>query len=523
MAIVEALAPGSDGRRRLGLRSPLGETPIGEITVATAEDVADAIRRARIAQKAWAARTVEERAAIVNRAIDAFLAHQEDIIATLRAETGKTRASSACSWRSCPACDFVNYWSMKAPKDLADHKRKLHGYLRPLKRLEIVYRPLGVVGVITPWNGPFSLATNPTAQALLAGNAVLLKPSEVTPESSAWAIRCFHEAGVPKDVVQVLYGDGETGAALVRGGVDKISFTGSVRTGTKIGIACAEQLMPCTLELGGKDAMIVCADANVERAARGAVFNSMLNTGQVCMGVERVYVMEEIADEFERMVREQVKALRYGPGEDVDVGAVFWDKQLDIIRHHVEDARKRGATIDIGGEIDRTQGVFYKPTHAHQRHARDGDHARGDLRPHRGHHARGQRGRGHPPGQRQRVRPERQRVDQGRGEGHPHRQADRGGLRVHQRRHAGLRRARGALRRPQEERPRLRERHGRAAQLQPRAAHRHRPLGPRQGGPLVPLHGQDPAQPRVHAEVRVRHQAAPLLQLRPAPPGPQRT
>jgi len=361
MAIVEALAPGSDGRRRLGLRSPLGETPIGEITVATADDVADAIRRARIAQKAWAARTVEERAAIVNRAIDAFLAHQEDIIATLRAETGKTRAE--CVFMEIlPACDFVNYWSTRAPKDLADHKRKIHGYLRPLKRLEIAYRPLGVVGVITPWNGPFSLATNPTAQALLAGNAVLLKPSEVTPESSAWAIKCFHEAGVPKDVVQVLYGDGETGAALVRGGVDKISFTGSVRTGTKIGIACAEQLIPCTLELGGKDAMIVCADANVERAARGAVFNSMLNTGQVCMGVERVYVMEEIADEFERMVREQVQALRYGPGEDVDVGAVFWDKQLDIIRHHVEDARKRGATIDIGGEIDRTKGVFYKPT-----------------------------------------------------------------------------------------------------------------------------------------------------------------
>lgn len=361
MAIVEALAPGSDGRRRLGLRSPLGETPIGEITVATAEDVAEAIRRARIAQKAWAARTIEERAAIVNRAIDAFLAHQEDIIATLRAETGKTRAE--CVFMEIlPACDFVNYWSARAPKDLADHKRKIHGYLRPLKRLEIVYRPLGVVGVITPWNGPFSLATNPTVQALLAGNAVLLKPSEVTPESSAWAVRCLHEAGVPKDVVQVLYGDGETGAALVRGGIDKISFTGSVRTGTKIGIACAEQLIPCTLELGGKDAMIVCADANVERAARGAVFNSMLNTGQVCMGVERVYVMNEIADEFERMVREQVKALRYGPGEDVDVGAVFWDKQLDIIKHHVEDARKRGATIDIGGEVDRTQGVFYKPT-----------------------------------------------------------------------------------------------------------------------------------------------------------------
>ncbi len=361
MAIVEALEPTPEGRRRLGLRSPLGEKPIGEITVATKEDVADAIRRARIAQKAWAARPVEERAAIVNRAIDGFLEHQEDIIATLRAETGKTRAE--CVFMEIlPSCDFINYWSARAPKDLAEHKRKMHGYLRPLKRLQIAYRPLGVVGVITPWNGPLSLATNPTAQALLAGNAVLLKPSEVTPESSAWAVRCFREAGVPEDLVQVLYGDGETGAALVSGGVNKISFTGSVRTGTKIGVACAEQLIPCTLELGGKDAMIVCADANVERAARGAVFNSMVNTGQVCMGVERVYVAEEVADEFERIAREQVEALRYGAGEDVDVGAVFWDKQLEIIRHHVDDARKKGANIQVGGDVDRSQGVFYKPT-----------------------------------------------------------------------------------------------------------------------------------------------------------------
>ena len=361
MAIVEALDRTPEGRRRLGLKSPLEGREIGEITVMTKEDVAEAIQRARRAQKAWAARSVEDRAKIVNRAIDAILEHKDEIVATLRAETGKTIPESVFM-EVLPSCDFINYWSHRAPKELAPHKRKMHGYLKPLKRLEIAYRPLGVVGVITPWNGPFSLAVNPTAQALLAGNAVLLKPSEVSPESSAWAVRCYREAGVPEDVVQVLYGDGETGAALVSGGVDKISFTGSVRTGKKIGVACAEQLIPCTLELGGKDAMIVCADANIERAARGAVFNSMLNTGQVCMGVERVYVVESVADEFERIVREQVAALRYGPGEDVDVGAVFWDRQLDIIKRHVEDARAKGAKIDVGGQLEEGAGLFFQPT-----------------------------------------------------------------------------------------------------------------------------------------------------------------
>ena len=160
-----------------------------------------------------------------------------------------------------------------------------------------------MVGIITPWNGPFSLAINPTVQAILAGNAVILKPSEVSPHSSEWAVRLLTEAGVPEGVVQVLHGDGETGAA------------------------------------------------------GGAVFNSMLNSGHVCMGVERVYVVESIADEFEERVKSIVSDLRYGTGEEVDLGSVFWDRQMSIIERHVEDARAKGAEIVVGGEADTTDGA----------------------------------------------------------------------------------------------------------------------------------------------------------------------
>ncbi len=361
MAIVEILPPSPEGRRRLGLSSPATREPVGEITVATPEDVRLAIERARKAQPAWAAKSIEERVAIISKAIDVLIAHQEDVVRTVRAETGKPRPE-ALAIEILPSCDFINYWCGRAPKDLADEWRGLHGYLRPMKKLLMMYRPLGVVGVITPWNGPFALSMNPTVQALLAGNTVIVKPSEVTPHSGGWAVKILHEAGVPEDVVQCLHGDGETGGALVNGAIDKISFTGSVRTGKKIAAACADRLLPCTLELGGKDAMIVCSDADVERAAGGAVFLSMFNTGQVCLGVERVYVVDSVADEFIAKVTEKAKAVRYGYGDDVDMGPLFWDRQLPIVERHVNDARERGARVLVGGESDTTNGCFYKPT-----------------------------------------------------------------------------------------------------------------------------------------------------------------
>jgi acyl-CoA reductase-like NAD-dependent aldehyde dehydrogenase len=361
MAIVQTLTPTDDGHRRLGLASPATREPVGEIVVTTPDEVTAAIARARAAQPAWAARPVKERAAILRRAVDVLISHQDEIVKTVQDETGKPRVE-ALAVEILPTCDFVNYWCRRAAKDLADQRVSLHGYLKPFKKLVLHYQPLGVVGVITPWNGPFVLSMNPVVQALLAGNAVALKPSEVTPHSGGWAAKVLHEAGVPEDVLQLLHGDGETGAALVNADIDKISFTGSVATGKKVAAACAERLIPCTLELGGKDAMIVCADADLERAAGGAVNLSMFNAGQVCIGVERIYVVESIADAFIKLVQEKATAVTYGPGAGKDVGPLFWDRQLDIVSRHVEDAKAKGATILVGGEADTDQGIFFQPT-----------------------------------------------------------------------------------------------------------------------------------------------------------------
>ncbi|MBQ6641507.1 MAG: aldehyde dehydrogenase family protein [Saccharopolyspora sp.] len=360
MAIVNPLPSATDGHRRLRLDSPVDQQCVGELDISSKDDVDQAISRARAAQTAWAARPVKERAAIVRSAVDELVARRDEIIATLQAETGKPRAE-ALAIEIVPACDFLNHWSSRAHRDLRDERRKVHGYIRPLKKLRIHYQPLGVVGVITPWNAPFVLSLNPVVQALLAGNGVVLKPSEMTPRSAEWAVRILHAAGVPEDLVQVVHGDGETGAALVDGEVDKISFTGSVPTGRTIAARSAQRLIPCTLELGGKDAMIVCADADLERAANGAVYLSMFNTGQVCLSVERIYVADEVADEFVRLVREKAAAISYGAG-DKDMGPLFSDKQLDVVTRHVRDAGEKGATIAVGGERGSAEGLYFQPT-----------------------------------------------------------------------------------------------------------------------------------------------------------------
>ena len=217
MAIVENLPAADDGRRRLGLRNTATNETVREITVNTADDVAAALTRAQAAQRRWAKVPVAERAKIVRRSLGLLVEHRHEIVEGICADTGKTRAD-ALMIEIIAACDFINHWCAKAVEDLSDEVVKTHGFMKPLKKLVMHYRPLGVVGVITPWNGPFALAINPTVQALLAGNAVLLKPSEVAPTSGDWTARLMYEAGVPEDLVQLLHGDGETGAAVVRAG-----------------------------------------------------------------------------------------------------------------------------------------------------------------------------------------------------------------------------------------------------------------------------------------------------------------
>ncbi|MAI79062.1 MAG: aldehyde dehydrogenase [Deltaproteobacteria bacterium] len=362
MAIVTPLEPSSDNRRRLALASPATLEPIGEIEVQTSADVAAAVERARKAQPDWAGLSVSERARYLARALQILLARQDEIIETVISETGKPR-TEALQMEVFAVGDALNFYSKNAERILKTQKRKLHGMLRFMKRLRIVYRPLGVVAVISPWNGPFVLAMNPSIQALVAGNAVILKPSEVTPFSGLLVADILKEAGLPEGLFQVLTGDGETGAALCRGGVDKVSFTGSVATGRKVAVSCAEQLIPCTLELGGKDAMIVCEDVNLDYAAAGAVAGAFMNTGQYCCGTERVYVVEAVADEFTQKVVERVSRLRQGFEGEFDVGAIFWPQQLEIIESHMTDAKAKGAQVLAGGRRNpELAGLFYEPT-----------------------------------------------------------------------------------------------------------------------------------------------------------------
>jgi acyl-CoA reductase-like NAD-dependent aldehyde dehydrogenase len=354
----------SDSRRHLQLRSPVTLEPTGELICANSEDVAEAIGKARAAQPAWAATSPRDRAVIVERALKIVLERQDEIIDTVVTETGKAR-TDAMSMEVFSVADQLCYYAKNAEKFLKPHKRKVHGILGLMKQLRILYKPLGVVGLITPWNGPFVLLMNQATQAILAGNTVVAKGSEVTPFSAKLAEDIYRQAGLPEGVLQVLMGDGETGAAIVAGGVDKVSFTGSVATGKKVAIACAGQLIPCTLELGGNDAMIVCADADLDRAADGAWVGSCMNTGHYCCGTERIYVVKEVYDEFLQKVLEKGKALRQGQqhGWDEDIGAIFWDRQMAIIEAHVEDARAKGANIVMGGRRNPDlPGLYYEPT-----------------------------------------------------------------------------------------------------------------------------------------------------------------
>ena len=360
MAVLERITEGAGGRRRLRLSSPARLEPLGEIELANAADVAAAIERARKVQPEWASTSFRVRQRLLERALRSLVERQEEFLDVIVSETGKPREEAQAT-EILAACDALQFYAKRARRILADRSVPLH--LMKTKKLRISYRPLGVVGIITPWNFPFLLALNPTVQALMAGNAVLLKPSEVTPLSAQLIEQLLRSAGFPDGVFQLLLGDGETGAALVNAGLDKISFTGSVGTGRRVAEACARQLIPCTLELGGKDPMIVCRDADLERAAAGAVYGAFANSGQICVSTERVYVVDEVADAFTRKVLEKTAALRQGPEGESDVGAIIDAAQLDVIEQQIADARQRGAKVLTGGRRNPAwPGLYFEPT-----------------------------------------------------------------------------------------------------------------------------------------------------------------
>ncbi len=357
MAIVESIAATEKTRRTIRVRNPANLELIGEVPVMSRDEVNAAMVRARAAQKLWAEKPLKERAKVLLRAMEIVIARQDELIDIIGRETGRSGVETLMM-EILSVCDMLNHHAKTAQKQLGDREVSV-GALYKLKKLRITYRPLGVVAVITPWNGPFVMGMNPTAQALVAGNAVLLKPSEVTPFAGAMAAEIFHSAGVPKDLVQVISGDGEAGRYLLEARPDKVSFTGSTATGRKVGELCGRELIPVSLELGGKDPMIVCADADLERAAGGAVFGAMFNTGQYCSSLERCYVVDPVADRFIELVVNEVKQLKMGSTGHYDIAPMIWDKQLEKVDEQVQDAIAKGAKALVGG---KRVGPFFEPT-----------------------------------------------------------------------------------------------------------------------------------------------------------------
>jgi acyl-CoA reductase-like NAD-dependent aldehyde dehydrogenase len=342
------------------VRKPADGTVLGAVPVDTPDDVAAKARTLRMLQPEWEAAGPQGRKRWLLAFQDWILDNRRRIGELVQAESGKAMGE-ACLEPTLSA-DLVGYWARNAGHFLADHHPKPHSPLMKVKRLTTVHRPYPVVGAIIPWNFPFMNAVLDGVPALAAGAALLLKPSEVTPLCAAEFARGWTEIGAPP-VLDVVNGYADTGAAVIAN-ADYVQFTGSTATGRKVAVACAERLVPYSLELGGKDPAIVLADADLERAANGITWAGMLNSGQVCVAVERVYVEAPIYDEFVALLTDKVSRLRQGADDNrflVDVGAMATAVQRDKVTRHVDEAVAAGARVTTGGKPGRV-GTFFEPT-----------------------------------------------------------------------------------------------------------------------------------------------------------------
>jgi acyl-CoA reductase-like NAD-dependent aldehyde dehydrogenase len=361
---ADPVANGAGAANTIGVENPATGGLVSTVPVLGTAELEAMAARARAAQPQWAAIGFPGRARVMRRAQKWMLDNADRVLDTVVSETGKAYEDAQLADLGYTSV-ALGFWAKEAEGYLADER--VSAWNNPLmagKKLIVRYEPHGLVGVIGPWNFPIANSFGDCVPALMAGNAVILKPSEVTPLSSLLMAEMLRDCGMPDDVFQVATGDGQTGAALIAS-VDCVMFTGSTRTGTKVMQAAAERLVPCYLELGGKDPMVVCADADVDRAANAAAFYSMNNAGQVCISVERCYVEEPVYDAFVDKVTETVRGLRQGPATEpgaVDVGAVIFAPQLDIVSGHVDDAVQKGARVLTGGHGHSERGRFFEPT-----------------------------------------------------------------------------------------------------------------------------------------------------------------
>lgn len=362
MSATATYEQGNGDRRANVLESiaPATGKVLGAVPIASRADVFAITARAHKAQAAWGVLPIEERCERLLRFRDALVERADEIVDVVGRECGKPRNDVLAELTV--AVDLFTYYCKNARRILAPTEIGLH--LLKHKKSVVHYVPRGVVGIISPWNFPFVIPMGDAVAALVAGNAVVVKASEVTPLSLQKAKNIFDATGLPQDLFTVVHGYGEVGSALIESGIQKLVFTGSVETGKKVAAACGANLVPCVMELGGKAPLVACADCDVERTARAIVYGGFLNAGQVCISVERVYAHEAVYEPLVARVRELTRELRQGdPNEGtVDVGALIFPKQGTIAETLVADAVSKGATIVTGGKRVAGEGDFFEPT-----------------------------------------------------------------------------------------------------------------------------------------------------------------
>lgn len=355
--LVTTAAP----RERTEIRSPLHGRRIGGVPRTTPEDIGEAVRRARKAQEDWVHRTFAERAEIFIRFHDLIIERQDEGLDLIQVESGKARKHAF--EEVADTAIVARYYAIHAERHLEPKKRQ--GALPGLTVAWEHHHPVGVVGIIAPWNYPLSMAVTDAIPALMAGNAVVLKPDQKTPFTALWAVELLREAGLPADLFQVTTGEGtELGTPLIES-CDAIQFTGSTATGRKVARQAAERLIHCSLELGGKNPMIILADADLEAAVAGAIRGCFSSAGQLCISTERLLVHESIYHRFVERLVQETRALRLGSGLDweADMGSLISAGHLSKVDGHVRDAVEKGATVLAGGKARPDLGpCFYEPT-----------------------------------------------------------------------------------------------------------------------------------------------------------------
>jgi succinate-semialdehyde dehydrogenase/glutarate-semialdehyde dehydrogenase len=359
-ALAQQVQTANGGRVRTITNAMTGE-PLGHVPHCTPEDVAAAAQRARAAQHEWASRPIQERARVLLRFHDLVLKRQDEVLDLIQLENGKARRHAF--EEVIDVCVTARYYAHTAEEYLRPKRRQ--GVQLMLTEVWEHHHPKGVVGIISPWNYPLTLGISDALPAIVAGNAILAKPDDRTPFSHLWAVRLLEDSGMPRGLVQTVTGPGSELGTPIIDQSDYLMFTGSTGVGRTVAAEAAERLIECSMELGGKNALLVLDDADVDKAVSGALRAAFSNTGQLCISIERMYIPKALWDQFVARFAAATKAMKLSAALDysADMGSLIGEKQLKTVIHHVDDAVQKGATVLAGGRARPDIGPhFYEPT-----------------------------------------------------------------------------------------------------------------------------------------------------------------